>query len=246
MAKCPNCGYKLRIWDISAECPKCKISIPNFDWVNRLEQDSIVATAANAKIKQTFANLQYAFVGTKVRIARLPLSILPLATFFLPLFTIHFNLPFFDKVKSFNILSLLGLTKTIDFGALSHYLSSPVLGGATVRFLLTIAFVFLSFLCLVPVGLFFLIRNFKSLQSKALFITNLVAGIMMIVSAVLFTGFTHLQQASTVNAFSGKIGFGMYICIVSFFASSVINLVVAKSKVVMPEPKEKKKEEKAK
>ena len=244
MAKCPHCGYKLKIWNIKAECPKCGVSIPNYDWVNRLEQDSIIAEAANAKIKQTIAYLKYSFIGTKLRIARLPVSVLPLATFFLPLFTVNFNLPFYESLKSFNFLSLFGLVNKIDFSVLSNYISSPVLGGATVRFLLTIVFVFLSFLCLVPIGLFFLIRNYKNLQSKALFITNLAAGIMMLASTALFMSFTHLQQASTVNAFSGKVGFGMYICIVSFFASSIINLAVAKSEVVIPEPKEKQEETK--
>ena len=244
MANCPNCGYKLKPWNIKAECPKCEVNIPNFDWINRLEQDSIIAEAANAKIKQTFMNLKYAFVGSKLRIARIPISVLPLLTFFLPLFTIDFNLPFFDKIKSFNLLTLISQVKNFDFGAISNYITSPVLGGATVRFLLAIAFVFLSVLSLVPVGLFFLIRNYKNLHSKALFISNLIAGFMMISSAALFTGFANLQQASTVNAFSGKVGFGLIISIVAFFASSIINLAVAKSEVVIPEPKEKKEDAK--
>ncbi len=234
MAKCPNCGYHLKLWNVRAECPSCKVNIPNYDWINRLEQDSVVAEAALLKMKQKFARIKYAFVGTKLRIARIPVSVLPLLSFFLPLFTLDFALPYFDKLKSFNIISLIKQVFEFDFGAIPGFIASPVLGGATIRFLLAIALVFLSLLTLVPVSLFFLIRNYKNLQSKALFITNLLSALMMTASAVLFKSFSAMQQASTVNAFSGKPGFGLILGIVFFLASAGINLAVAKSKAELP------------
>ncbi len=238
MAKCPHCGYTLKIWNIRAECPKCDVNIPNFDWINRLEQDSVVAEDALMKMKQTFAKLRFAFIGNNLRIARLPISVLPLFSFLLPVFTLDFTLPYFDDVKSFNIISLVKQVLNFDFGVIPDFIASPVLGGATIRFLLAIALIFLSALSLVPVSLFFLLRNYKNLHSKGLFITNLIAGAMMISSAVLFTGFSNLLHASTVNAFSGKPGFGLYAGIILFFASSAINLAVTISKAEAPEPKE--------
>lgn len=243
MAKCPHCDYKLRFWDIKAECPKCKVNIPNYDWINRLEQDSIVAEAANLRIKQTFMKLKFAFAGTKLRIARTPISILPLLSFLLPLFTLDFALPYFDGVKSFNIISLTKQVLDFDFGAIPGFITSPALGGATARLLLAILFVYLSALSLPTISLFFLIRNYKNLNSKGLFITNLIAALMMISSAVLFSSFSNLQQASTVNAFTGEIGFGLYIAIALFIASCAVNLAVAKSKAEMPETITKKKED---
>jgi hypothetical protein len=243
MAKCPHCGYKLKLWDVRAECPKCKVNIPNYDWINRLEQDSVVAEADLLKIKNTFAKLKFAFVGTKLRIARIPISVLPLLSFLLPLYTLNFILPYFDAVKSFNIISLTKQVLGFDFVAIPGFISSPALGGAAIRFLLAILFVYLSALSLPAISLIFLIRNYKNLHSKGLFVTNLFAAILMISSAVLFSSFINLQQASTVNAFTGSVGFGLYIGIALFLASSAVNLAVAKSKVEMPETAADEKEE---
>ena len=41
MATCPNCGKKLHFWNIKAECSKCGVSIPNFNWIERLEEDPL-------------------------------------------------------------------------------------------------------------------------------------------------------------------------------------------------------------
>ena len=84
MAKCPKCGVKLHIWDIKAECPKCGVNIANYDWENRLEQDAIEAEIAFAKLRDTLNRFKYSFVGTKLRIARIPISVLPLFSLLLP------------------------------------------------------------------------------------------------------------------------------------------------------------------
>ena len=78
MAKCPKCGVKLHIWNIKAECPDCGVNIANYDWENRLEQDALEAEAAFAKMRITLAKFKYSFIGTKLRIARIPISVLPL------------------------------------------------------------------------------------------------------------------------------------------------------------------------
>jgi hypothetical protein len=230
MAKCPNCGFKLKIWHVKAECPQCKVNIPNFDWVNRLEQDSIVAEAAYSKMRQNIARLKYAFVGSRLRIARLPLTILPLFSFLLPLFNVSFNLPFFAEDKTFNLVGLIKLLPDITLSVIPDYLSSPVLGGATFRLLATVALIFISLISLIPVGLGFLIANYKHLNSKGLFFSNLFAVGCMLTSGFLFTSFSTLQQASTVNAFTLHISYGLYIGTALFLASAIINLAVANSK----------------
>ena len=40
---CPNCGKKLKFYNIKAECSQCGVSIPNFNWEARLEEDNIKA-----------------------------------------------------------------------------------------------------------------------------------------------------------------------------------------------------------
>ena len=59
MAKCPKCGVKLHIWNIKAECPKCGVNIANYDWERRLEEDSIKAEEAFAKLHETMNKFKY-------------------------------------------------------------------------------------------------------------------------------------------------------------------------------------------
>jgi hypothetical protein len=231
MAKCPHCEFKLKLWHVKAECPSCGVNIPNYDWVNRLEQDSIVAEAAYVKMRQKVARLKYAFVGNKLRIARLPISFLPLFSFLLPLFNVSFYLPFFEEDKTYNIITLSKQVFDFSFGIIPELLTSPVTGGAAGRLFAGIVLIYISLLSLPLISLVFLIRNFKNLHSKGLFVTNLIAGICMITSAALFASFSALQQASTFNAFSIEISFGFYISIGTFLASSAINFWVSKSKV---------------
>lgn len=239
MANCPNCGFHLKIWHVKAECPNCDVNIPNFDWANRLEQDSIAAEAAYAKMRQTIARLKFAFVGSPLRIARLPISVLPLFSFLLPLFSVSFNLPFFEEDKAYGLIGIMKHIPDISFAAIPDYLSSDILGGASFRLLAAVALIFISLLSLVTVSLGFLIANFKHHNSKGLFFTNLFAAACMLASGFLLTSFSVLQQASTVNAFVLKPSYGLYVSAGLFLASSLINLFVANRLTDMDELNEK-------
>ena len=45
MAKCPQCQHKLMPWNVRAECPNCGVNMVNYQWEERLEEDSIRAQA---------------------------------------------------------------------------------------------------------------------------------------------------------------------------------------------------------
>ncbi|HQH64277.1 MAG TPA: hypothetical protein PLE55_11585, partial [Clostridiales bacterium] len=64
MAKCPACGYRLRIWNVFAECPKCGVNIPNYNWHERLEEDARIAEEKFDQLYRSLAALKYAMAGT--------------------------------------------------------------------------------------------------------------------------------------------------------------------------------------
>lgn len=78
---CPNCGKKLHFWNIKAECSACGVSIPNFDWEARLEEDNRNAEKAFGVFNRTLSRMAYSMWGTKLRIARLVLTFLPAVGF---------------------------------------------------------------------------------------------------------------------------------------------------------------------
>ncbi len=241
MAKCPHCGIKLHIWNVKAECPKCGVNIANYDWENRLEQDAKEAEIAFAKLHETLRKFKYSFVGTKLRIARIPISVLPLFSFLLPLGFATLSIPFYNETITLNAINIV--LKIIDnssiIGAMIKLPNSEIVGDAGLMLLLSFALVVLSALSLL-VSLVFLLLNFKKFQSKGLGITNLVASFMMLGSSVCFGRLSDMLSASTLSeAFSCGPQWGVYVSAGLFLLSSIVNFAVSFKKVELPPAEEK-------
>lgn len=244
MAKCPKCNRKLHIWNIKAECPDCGVNIANYDWENRLEQDAIEAEIAFAKLRETLRKFKYSFIGTKLRIARIPISVLPLLTFLLPLGMINVSIPFFDSGDiTINAISLVTNIMNFDIGGIFKAPSSEIIGDTALNFMLSLLLVVLSALSLL-VSLVFLLLNFKKFNSKGLFITNLVASAMMFASSYFFTQFSAMMEASTLaDTISCGPSWGVYVSGAAFLLSAITNLIVSLQKVELPPVEEEKKDE---
>lgn len=247
MARCPKCNRKLHIWDIKAECPDCGVNIANYDWENRLEQDSIEAEAAFAKLHETMRKFKYSFVGTKLRIARIPISVLPLFSFLLPLGTLAVSIPFFEETFSLNAITIVMNIPNFDIMGIFKAPSSEIIGDGALMFMLSLLLVVLSVLSLL-VSLVFLLLNFKKFNSKGLFVTNLVASIMMFASAYCFNSLSSIMAASTfADAVSCAPSWGVFVSGALFLASSITNLIVSLQPVnIPPEEKEEEKTEEEK
>lgn len=235
MAKCPKCGVKLHIWNIKAECPKCGVNIANYDWENRLEQDAKDAEIAFAKMRKTLNNFKYSFVGTKLRIARIPVSVLPLFSFLLPLGVISVNLPFYSEKITVNAISIvMKIINGLDIGGIFAGMGSELVGDSFKLFAASLILVVLSVLSLL-VSLVFLLTNFKNFKSKGLFVTNLIASIMMLASSITFDKFSDLVASGSFAAhWQSSPSWGVYVSAALFLASAIINLCVSLQKVELP------------
>ncbi len=241
MAKCPHCGIKLHIWNVKAECPKCGINIANYDWERRLEEDSVIAEAAFAKLHEHMRRFKFSFVGTKLRIARIPISVLPLFSFLLPLGTLAVSIPFCDKSVTLNAITLVTNLLNFDILGLLRAPASDIIGAPSLRLVLALLFVVLSVLSLL-VSLVFLLTNFRKFNSKGLFVTNLIASLMMAASAVCYNSFCDMVAQSTLaDSVSGNVGWGVFVSSALFLLSATVNLAVALKPVELP-PEEKEKE----
>ncbi|MBR5561652.1 MAG: hypothetical protein IKW12_00720 [Clostridia bacterium] len=242
MAKCPKCNRKLHIWNIKAECPDCGVNIANYDWENRLEQDSIEAEAAFAKLHETMNKFKYSFVGTKLRIARIPVSVLPLFSLLLPFGTMAVSIPFCDEKITINAVTMVLNLLNFDILGIFKAAGSEVIGEASLRFMLSIVFVVLAALSLL-VSLGFLMLNFKKFNSKGLFMTNLFASLCMLASAFCFHDFSGMIQASTLaDAIQCGPSWGIFVSAAIYLASSITNLIVSLQPVNLPVEEEKKEE----
>ena len=238
MAKCPKCNRKLHIWDVKAECPGCGVNIANYDWENRLEQDAIEAEAAFAKLHETLRKFKYSFVGTKLRIARIPISVLPLFTLLLPLGSIAVSIPFCDEKITINAITLVMNLLNFDIGGIFKAPLSEIIGDTALMFMLSILFVVLAAGSLL-VSLVFLMLNFKKFNSKGLFLTNLVASLLMFSSAFCFNQFSSMMEAGTLaDAIECGPSWGIFVSGAIFLVSSITNLIVSLQKVELPPAEE--------
>ncbi len=246
MAKCPKCGRKLYIWNVKAECPDCGVNIANYDWENRLEQDAIEAEKAFAKLNNTLTKFKYSFIGTKLRIARIPITILPLLTLLLPLGTIAVSLPFYESGKiTINAITLVMNLLNFDIGGIIKAPSSAVMGDTALNFVLALGLLLLGVVSLV-LSLVFMILNFKKFNSKALFIINLIASGLIVASSVFFGKFaTEISAGSLANTiYDCGPSWGIYVCAAMFLVSAIVNLIVSLQKVDIEAFKEKSKAKK--
>lgn len=239
-SSCPNCGKKLHWYDVKAECSNCGVSIPNFNWEERLEADNELAERKFASFYRALNRIAYSIWGTKLRIARIVLSVLPAIGFILPWATIK------SDAESVG-LDLFGMTcnkSLIDlfkdfFGNTSLYITNMKYEG----FSGTLSFTMYSMLLMVLSLLFAVIAFFlifilaKRFKTKALTAFECLSVLSAIGSAVCFTlGIKAAPSELGINFGSfpvynatGSVAWGFYVALALLLVAVGINAAVSKA-----------------
>lgn len=230
MAKCPNCGKKLKWYEFRAECKSCGTNIPNYNWETRLEEDADKAETSFAKLHYRLNNFKSATVGSPFRIIRLVATLLPLVGLVVPLMKVSLSLPFYEDTSTVSFLTLiLNYITKLDFMGGFQLMSATAL-GSTFKFLM-LAIVF-AFLAVVAGVLNFLVVLIAAVSLKAGFniFLNVVATAGWIASAVLLSISVTNAMSNNIDVFSGNvIWWGYAIGTALFLANVVISVVASKS-----------------
>ena len=146
MARCPQCGYKLSLVDVKAECPVCKVNIPNYKWEDRLEADAENAEASFKIFRRKTAAIKSCLFGSKFRVARFVLTFAPLLFFLFPMFKVTTSLPFDNGVQSVSMLGLILdiVNGKLDIGSLLSLVSLELSGKAFMMLYISLALVVLG------------------------------------------------------------------------------------------------------
>ncbi len=214
MANCPKCGRKLTLFDWKPNCPECGVNLVYYGMEERLMDEADHAEAEHARLQKRIDRLKASFVGSKLAILRIILSVLPIAALLLPLASISFNGPYIEATTtSINAIEIYNIISTLDFDALFTMIGSGVVGssfigyaGAFVGILLSLVFVILSLVLLTlacsPKGC---VRNL---------IMNSLAIIAAVASIVMFTQFANGITAVFPDFVTdASIGFGIFVYI---------------------------------
>jgi len=230
MAKCPNCGKKLRWYDFRAECKNCGTNIPNYNWEARLEDDADKAENAFAKLHYKLNNFKSATVGSPFRIIRLIVTLLPLVGLVVPLMKVTLSLPFYEESSTVSFLTLiLNYITKLDFMGGFKLMSATAL-GPTFKFLMLA--IIAAFVAVVAGVLNFFVVLIAAISLKAGFnvFLNIVATAGWVASGVLLSMAVANATSNGIEVFSGNVvWWGYAIGIALFLANAVISIVASKS-----------------
>jgi hypothetical protein len=227
MAKCPKCGRKLTLFDWKPNCPGCGVNLVYYGMEERLLDEADAAEAEHARLQKRIDRLKASFIGSKLTVIRIILSILPIATLLLPLCTVTYSGPFIEEVtKNIGLIELINIITSLDIDALLTMLGSGIVGtsfigyaGALVTLLLSVVFIVLSLLMLMlacsPKG------NPRNIT------LNIITIALAVASPIFFNFFATNISAVFPDFISGKIGFGIFVYIAALALLLGINIIIA-------------------
>lgn len=241
-AKCPNCGRVLKIYNIKAECPDCGVSIPNYNWEARLEEDSRIAEEKFAAFYRTLNRLKFSVAGSRLRVARLALSLVPAIGFILPWATVASE----KATLSFDLLGIFtDGESTINFFVMLFKNLSSVFGTVGQEgFTGPVSFIMLGFLLVLLsvvaiVAAFFLpFIRFKKSDTNAGWIADIISILFAGAGTVLF--FLSSSVAAGAEFAIGTLEFtnasvsvlwGIFVYIVLLAVAMTGNILVSKAPV---------------
>ncbi len=115
MANCPKCGQHLRLIDWKQHCPHCGANIFIYDLQERLMQDADKAEVQNYHFQKKIDRLKASFAGSKLAVARIFTSILPIGGLFLPLINGKCLSPLPETSGGIDILKIVNMFSADGF-----------------------------------------------------------------------------------------------------------------------------------
>lgn len=229
-SKCPNCGAKLKWYNFRAECKKCGVNIPNYNWEERLDTDANAAETAFAKLHYHLKNFKSGTVGSPFRIVRLVFTLLPLVALVIPLIKLELQFPFYQKEQSVSFLTfILNYLTKMDFMGGFKLMSGTALGNSVTFLMFAVVAAFVA----VGAGVLnFFVVLIAAINLKAGFnlVLNVISTIAWATSAVLLMMFVNASAQTTINVFSGSVvWWGYAVGIGLFLANVIINAITSKS-----------------
>ena len=228
MAKCPKCGRKLTIFDWRPNCPGCGVNLVYYGMEERLLKEADAAEAEHARLQKRIDRLKASFVGSKLTIIRIVLSVLPIAALMLPLCTVNYSGPFIEATTtSVNAIEIYNLVSSLDFGALFTMIGSDLLGPSFIGYLGALLCILLS-LVFVIVSLVMLMLACSPKGNPRNITLNSIAIVFAVASIVFFNKFSSGISAIFPEFISGSVGIGIYVYIAMLVLLLAINIVIAK------------------
>lgn len=230
MSKCPNCGKKLKLIDISQFCPHCGANMRFINFEENFYREAKYAELAQANIKAKIKRLKGAFIGSKLTIARLVVAVLPLLTLLIPTGGYSIRLPLLEIARDFGLLGLVAVFTGTDLGYITGMTGAGTVGAEFTALRSAIfgyagAAAAAALVFLLTVLCFLSIKNMQKIISvfAGLGVALCVFGFGMILSFA--------KKCADPVMVGGKSGFGLIVTAFAFIAVIVVNVLLEKKGV---------------
>ncbi len=155
MAQCPKCKKHLKIIDWKQHCPHCGANIVLYDIQERLMLDADKAELQYFYSHKKTERMKASFVGSKLAIVRLVMSLVPVLAIVFPFINGSFKDPFVPFEGNFSLFTLLEVMENFNTDNILSLLNTedgkaPLLFilGAIILFILSIVVLLIRFICL--------------------------------------------------------------------------------------------------
>lgn len=227
MATCPKCGRKLTLLDWRPNCPGCGVNLMYYGMEERLLKEADAAEAEHARLQKRIDRLKASFIGSKLTIIRIVLSILPIAALMLPLCSVTYSGPFIEETtKAINAIGLYNLVSSLDFDALFTMIGSNILGSSFIGYFGAVVCILLSAVFVI-VSLIMLMMACSPKGNPRNITLNSIAIVLSVASVVFFSKFIGGISAVFPEFIKGSIGYGAYVYIGTLALLLGINCIIA-------------------
>ena len=227
MAKCPKCGRKLTLFDWKPNCPDCGVNLVYYGMEERLLDEADAAEAEHAKLQKRIDRLKASFIGSKLTVARIILTLLPIATLLLPLCTITYSGPFIEEVtKNIGLIEHINVITSLDIDALLTMVGSGIVGTSFIGYAGTLVCLLLSVVFIV-ISLLMLMLACSPKGNPRNITLNIITIALAVASPVFFNIFATNISAVFPDFVSGKISFGIFVYIAALALLLGINIIIA-------------------
>ncbi len=227
MAKCPKCGRKLRLFDISQYCPECGVNMRFYNFEENFYREAKEVELSQAKFHVKMRRVKTALVGSKLIIARLALCLLPIITFLIPAGNFTVILPFKTTEISVGLIGVINLVMGSDLGYLFSVGNSALIGAefsAITKALVSYAVV-LIFALGVLISTLLCFVSIKKMQKTICSFAAAGIGAAIAAQVLMYVTVSQLENAIFTT---GSAGFGLYITLVGFLVVFAVNRKIDK------------------
>ncbi len=230
MAHCPNCGKKLKLTDLSQYCPACGVNMRFVNFEENFYREAKYAELAQAQVRVKFRRFKGAFIGSRLTIIRLCVSLLPALTLLIPAGAFLLKLPFYEKRVDFGVFGLMALFSGGNLGYVLG-MTDSAFAGAAFTSLRNALFSYLGAAGMAVIVLLATLLCFLSIKNMQKVI-GAAAGVGAAVSLAAFALILRFSAANKTGALlSGKPGFGLLVTALAFGAVIAVNMILDKKGV---------------